>query len=184
MEEAKVKSDEIRLTNDEQSSRGMSTAKHAEQNEHVAGHKHDAHDKGVDVPCKKCEEMLNLAKYKAAELENYVKRNKDAVSNSFNDGRIQVVTSFLPIYDSLVEALKTMKDPTAHEGIHILQRKFEGILKSIGVEEIPAAKGDPFDPYVHQCVMASENTENKITEVWQKGYKFAGRVIRPVTVKI
>jgi len=49
----------------------------------------------------------SIAQYKAAELENYIKRQRDAVQNAFNDGRIHVLLSILPIGDSLSEAMKT-----------------------------------------------------------------------------
>ena len=137
----------------------------------------------------------SVAKYKAAELENYIKRQKDAVSNAFNEGRGQVLAAVLPVLDNFSDALKMAKPKpdgeAAHQcneslrtGIEMLKRKFEGILMGLGMEEIPTGRGDPFDPYIHQCVAAGENTDNKVKEIWQKGYRFAGRVIRPVTVKI
>ena len=125
-----------------------------------------------------------IAKYKAAELDNYIKRQKDAVGNAFNDGRTHAITSILPVLDSISDAVKIVKDENDLAGIKILERKFAGILAGMGLEEIVTKKGDPFDPYIHTCVAAGENTENLVLEVWQKGYKFAGRVIRPVTVKI
>ena len=125
-----------------------------------------------------------IAKYKAAELENYIKRQKDAVSNAFNDGRTHVILSVLPILDNLRDAMNSMKDETDREGVAMLGRKFESILSNLGVEEIVVKKGDVFDPYIHNCAATGESSEKKVVEVWQKGYKFAGRVIRPVTVKI
>jgi molecular chaperone GrpE len=131
------------------------------------------------------------AKYKAAELDNYIKRHKDAVANAFTDGRAYVISGILPILDSINEAVKTVHNEHEHagsesfrQGLEILQRKFQSILESMGVEEIPVKKGDPYDPYIHNCALTSENTANKIVEVWQKGFKYAGRIIRPATVKI
>jgi molecular chaperone GrpE len=131
------------------------------------------------------------AKYKAAELENYIKRHKDAVSNAFTDGRAHVISCILPILDSLNEAVKTARKEKEwgntelfRQGLEVLQRKFESILETLGVEEISVKKGDPYDPYIHNCASAREHTNNTVVEVWQKGFKFAGKVIRPVTVKI
>lgn len=126
----------------------------------------------------------SLAKYKAAELENYIKRQKDAVQIAFNDGRTNVLMTILPLVDSLYEAIKTVKDENDRKGIEILTSKFEAILTNLGLEEIPVKTGDKFDPYIHTCVTVSEKTDNKIQKVWQKGYRFAGRIIRPTTVSI
>ena len=126
----------------------------------------------------------NIAKYKAAELDNYIKRTKDAIQNAFNDGRTHVLMTILPISDSLGEAIKSVQNPDDKKGLEILTRKFDEILQGLGLEEIPVKVGDIFDPYIHACITSPSDNNNKILEVWQKGYKFAGRVIRPATVRI
>ena len=127
----------------------------------------------------------SIAKYKAAELDNYIKRNKDATLNAFNDGKSHVVMKVLPLTDSLNEALKTIKSEADRQGIEILSRKFDTILTGLGLEEIPVKAGDNFDPFIHQSIsQAQEGGKNKILEVYNKGYKFAGKVIRPATVRI
>jgi len=126
----------------------------------------------------------SIAKYKAAELDNYIKRNRDSVQNAFNDGRTNVIMGFLPFGDNLGEALKIIKDENDRKGIEVLLRKFEAILVNFGLEEIPVKKGDNFDPYIHSAVAQGETDKNKVLEVLQKGYKFAGRIIRPAMVRI
>lgn len=126
----------------------------------------------------------NIAKYQAAELANYIKRNKDAVQNAFNDGRASVLNAFLPVLDALGDGVKTIKDASDKEGVEIILRKFEKILLDVGFEEIPCKKGDEFDPYIHTCISNNGDADTKITKVWQKGYRFNGRVVRPATVSI
>jgi|GEM_PF-1833433 len=125
-----------------------------------------------------------VAKYKAAELDNYIKRTKDAIGNAFNDGRAQVLVQILPLLDALVEAQKTVQTAADKEGLEILVRKFEETLVRLGMEVIPVKKGDKFDPYIHSCMSAAADNNEKILEVYQKGYRFAGRVVRPALVKI
>jgi len=138
-----------------------------------------SHCEGEEAP-----DWESIAKYKAAELANYIKRNKDAMQNAFSDGRAQVLTGILPILDSIVEAARTVQNPSDRQGIEILQRKFESMLVGFGLEEIPVKVGDAFDPRIHYCACASETTKNTVLEVWQKGFKYAGQVVRPATVKI
>jgi len=127
---------------------------------------------------------LELAKYKQAELENYIKRQREATANAFNDGKILVVMGVLPVLDSFSDAIKLMGDDKCREGVEILYRKFESILESLGLEEIKTSVGEAFNPHVHNCAATSENSDNKIKEVWQKGYKLGGRTVRPVTVRL
>lgn len=127
----------------------------------------------------------SIAKYKAAELENYIKRTKDSVQSAFNDGKTHVVMQILPLGDSLIEAQKTIKSEADRKGIEILSRKFESLLTQMGLEEIKVSVGDTFDPFIHQSITQAESgSKNKIVEVYNKGYKFAGKVIRPATVRI
>jgi molecular chaperone GrpE len=127
------------------------------------------------------EENLNLAKFHKAEFENFKKRQADATNNAFNDGRAFVLMNVLPMVDALVDAVKS----TAEQGLEVLLRKFEGILIAMGVEEV---KNDgAFDPYIHNAVQVKEDAgkpAKAILEVWQRGYKMAGRVIRPSMVVI
>ena len=131
---------------------------------------------------KKAEENLTTAKYYKAELENFKKRNEHLASSMYQDGRIHVIISMLPILDSMNDALRTVSDP---EGIEIVVRKFNQVLTDLGIEEIPTDV--PFDPRIHDAV-AVQKSEDKppdtILEVWQKGYRVAGKVIRPATVQV
>jgi len=140
-----------------------------------------------DSAKKQAEDNLNRAKYEKAEFENYKKRERMTVENSFNEGRIFVLINVLPVLDSLTEALKVIKAKEDREGIEILHRKLESILLSIGLEEIDAKPGVKFDPHIHNSVAvgkADGTASGVILEEWQKGYKLEGRVIRPSTVKV
>ncbi|GAH84234.1 unnamed protein product, partial [marine sediment metagenome] len=49
------------------------------------------------------------------------------------------------------------------------------------------AKGEPFDPYLHEAIMKVELDEypdNMIVEEMRKGYKLKDRVLRPTMVKV
>jgi len=135
---------------------------------------------------KQAEENLNLAKYQKAEFENYKKRERGSFETAFNEGRAFAIMNVLPILDALTEAMKMTKNEN-REGLEILQRKFEGILTSFGVTEITAKTGDKFDPYIHNSVATGKSEKqppSTILEIWQKGYKLDGRVLRATSVKV
>jgi len=126
----------------------------------------------------------SIAKYKAAEFENYIKRQKDSVSNAFNDGRGKVLMEFLPFGDNLAEAIKMIPGADERKGVEILLRKFNSIIENIGVEVLTVKAGDTFDPYIHQSINAGATGDNTVKEVLANGYKFAGRILRPAVVRI
>ena len=59
-------------------------------------------------------------------------------------------------------------------------KQFKDILKSKGVEEIPAV-GETFDPTLHEAVssiQAPDKNAQEIVEEYRKGYKIGNKVIR------
>ena len=135
---------------------------------------------------KQAEDNLNLAKYQKAEFENYKKRHAENTASAFVDGKMYAIINVLPLLDNLAEALKSIQNPADREGMEILYRKFESILSGMGLEEIKAV-GEVFSPHLHNCISRDAETgkpSNTVTQEWQKGYKFAGKVIRPTTVSV
>ena len=89
--------------------------------------------------------------------------------------------------DALTQALKVVTGDENRSGLQMLRRKFEGILTTIGLEEIDGSPGVKFDPHIHNSV-AVETVQGKesgiVLEQWQKGYRLNGRVVRPSSVKV
>ena len=57
-------------------------------------------------------------------------------------------------------------------------------LGRMGLEEVPAL-GEKFDPDIHNAVMKSaEGEPGTVLEVFEKGYRVKGRMIRYAMVKI
>lgn len=133
----------------------------------------------------KQEEYLNMAQRVQADFENYKRRNKNTVSETYQTATLEVIESFLPVLDNLDRALEaapaTEVDESLLKGINLVRRQFLDTLAKLGVEEIEAL-GKPFDPEYHNAVgqMESEEgqEENTVVVVHQKGYKMGERVIR------
>jgi len=130
-----------------------------------------------------CEERLKLAQFYKAEFENFKKRNHDSAQKAFSDGKEIAILQILPIGDSLQEALKSVETQNDREGIEILIRKFSQVLFGLGVEEIPTV-GEKFDPKVHNAIAVKDGKPDKVVEEFQKGYKMAGRLVRPAMVAV
>ena len=69
----------------------------------------------------------------------------------------------------------------------MILRKMHDSLKKLGVESFGNVE-DEFDPSIHNASSKSEETRDDgktvITEVYQKGYKIGGRLIRAAMVQV
>lgn len=124
----------------------------------------------------------------AAEYDNFRKRTEREKTSIYSDATAAAVLEFLPVADNLVRALE-QKDCSAEDlrkGVEMVQRQMESALQKLGVEEM-GAEGDPFDPSLHNAVSHVEDEktgENTISQVFQKGYKIGGKVIRHAMVQV
>ena len=76
-----------------------------------------------------------------AEFENFKKRSKKERESLYNMVLSDVVVSILPILDNLENAVKVeTKDESYKQGIELVLKQFNDVLKSKGVEEIEAIR--------------------------------------------
>ena len=76
-----------------------------------------------------------------AEFENFKKRSKKERESLYNMVLSDVVESILPILDNLENAVKVeTKDESYKQGIELVLKQFNDVLKSKGVEEIEAIR--------------------------------------------
>ena len=119
------------------------------------------------------------------DFDNYRKRvtkEKDALYGIIS---AELITEFLPVLDTLEKSAVTIeaddeKSKAWKNGIEMVCKQFEDVLKKLGAEEIKAV-GEPFDPNLHDAVMHVEDEnlgENIIQKELKKGYKLKDRIIR------
>ena len=123
----------------------------------------------------------------AAEYDNFRKRSARERDALFTDVRADTVKKFLPVYDTLLRAIKMMaEDDSARKGMEMTLTQFETVLTSLGVTAIEAV-GKEFDPELHNAVMAVEDEDygdNMVVEEFEKGFKLGDKVIRFSVVKV
>ena len=123
-----------------------------------------------------------------AEFDNYRKRLQregEALRLRAAEG---LVESLLPVVDNMERALEAAgkhEESKLVEGVELVSEQLRSVLASQGLEEVPAEPGVPFDPTVHEAVLAQESAEHPegtIAAVLEKGYLLHGRLLRPVKV--
>ena len=135
----------------------------------------------IDPKQQELDELNDRYKRVLAEFENYKKRSGKERETLYNSIVADIVEVFLPVVDNLENALKIeTQDVEYKKGIELVLKQFKDILKSKGVEEIPAM-GETFDPASHEAVGSVQDPEKNTQEIvqeYRKGYKIGNRVIR------
>ena len=123
----------------------------------------------------------------AAEYDNFRKRTIKEKEASYGNGKADAVAKMLPVYDNLERALNQPTEDAAYKkGVEMTMNELVKIYTSLGVE-IFGNVGDEFDPNLHNAVMhidSEELGENVIAQVFQKGFKIGGKVVRFAMVQV
>jgi len=127
----------------------------------------------------------------AAEFENYRKRVERERGESWVRAQAQLAERLLEPLDDLQRIADfdpaTTSATALHEGAEMVEKKFLRALEAAGLEEIDAA-GKAFDPTQHEALTtapaASEEEDDTVAQVYRKGYRFKGVLLRPSQVVV
>ena len=143
--------------------------------------KKEVSEKKEMVPKEEYDDLNDHYKRILAEFDNFKKRSQKEKESLYTSVLSDVIEVILPVVDNLENALKAeTKDEDYKQGIELVLKQFKDVLKSKGVEEIPAV-GETFDPEIHDAVsmIQDENLGEKvIAQEYRKGYKIGNKVIR------
>ena len=144
-------------------------------------------DLEIEALKQELEQKNDLLLRTAAEFDNFKKRTEREKTMVAEFAKAGLIKQLLPILDNIDRAAATDKEnPDYIKGIEMIVKQFEGIASNLGIVEI-AAKGDTFNPELHEAVMHIEDetlSENVIAQVLQKGYKIGDTVIRAAMVTV
>jgi molecular chaperone GrpE len=122
-----------------------------------------------------------------AEFEN-ARRRAAKEQQDFRDfATVETIKSLLPVIDSFERALQAKSDlGEFRAGVELIYKQLQDALAKLGVRPIPA-KGEQFDPHVHEAIEMVETQDapdHEVLEEWQRGYKLKDRLLRPAMVKV
>jgi molecular chaperone GrpE len=122
-----------------------------------------------------------------ADFDNFRRRSEKEKKDYLDWGKEKILVKQIAIDDILQHALKSAKTGNNIEsiivGLDMISKEFAKMLKEEGVEEIRCEK---FDPNMCEALdyVESDEEEGKVLEVYQKGYKMNGKLIRTAKVKV
>ncbi len=124
----------------------------------------------------------------AAEFDNYKKRTGREFTALVKNAGESLITELLPILDNIERALQapqTSEETRSFaQGFEMIRQQFLEKLVKAGMKEI-TAEGQPFDPTLHEAVMAVDNEEHPadtVINVVEKGYTLNEKVLRAAKV--
>jgi molecular chaperone GrpE len=123
-----------------------------------------------------------------ADFENLKKRIDRERLDHLRHATSELVARLLPVLDNFDRAVASARpaaDPVL-EGVVLIQRQLQEELKREGLRPMDAL-GQPFDPAIHEAVATDPDSPapaHTVTEVFQRGYFFHDRVLRPALVRV
>lgn len=137
------------------------------------------------------QEWKNSYTRKLAEFQNFTKRKETEVAEMKKYASEGIVIKLLDNIDNLERAVLASEEAknfdSLIEGVNIILNNLKNLLKEEEVTELEASQGTEYNPYEHQAMMTESKEEledNVIVQVFQKGYKLKGKVIRPAMVTV
>jgi molecular chaperone GrpE len=123
-----------------------------------------------------------------AEFENARKRTAREQQDFRDYALTDALKALLPILDSFERALQTSSADKSEfrGGVELIYKQLQDALVKLGLRPIPA-KGEPFDPHLHEAIEMVETTDapdHQIVEELQRGYKLKDRLLRPAMVLV
>jgi molecular chaperone GrpE len=122
-----------------------------------------------------------------AEFDNARKRAGKEQQESRDYAIADAIKSLLPVIDSLERALQVKSDAAElRSGVELIYKQLQAALAKLSVHPI-VAKGEPFDPRVHEAIELVETSDvpdHQVIEELQRGYKLKDRLLRPAMVRV
>ena len=123
-----------------------------------------------------------------AEFENARKRASREQQEFRDYALADTIKTLLPVVDSFERALHTSRETKSEfrSGVELIYKQFQDALSKLGLQPIPA-KGEQFDPHLHEAIEMVDTTEaadHEVLDELQRGYKLKDRLVRPAMVKV
>ena len=128
-----------------------------------------------------------------AEFDNARKRAAREQQEYRDYAQADAIKALLPIIDSFERALQANSPEKSaannfefRNGIDLIYKQLQDALQKLGAQPI-AAKGQPFDPHLHEAIEVVDTNDaddQTVVDELQRGYKLKDRLLRPAMVKV
>lgn len=146
-------------------------------------------DAEVGKLAKDLEDLRQTLLRRQADFDNYRKRVEKERSEDSRRTTARLIEALIPVIDSFDQALASHREPeyaNYRKGFELIHKQLLDNIGKLGAERVEPV-GMKFDPHLHQAMDRTETTnddEGTILQVFQPGYVFHGRVLRPAMVRV
>ena len=134
------------------------------------------------------EKLLRLQ----AEFDNYRKRQARDFRRLCEQGKKDLIQELLAVLDNYHRAEQLVEEgghsvEEIADGLMKTSEQLVSILKQEGLKELEITEGDPFDPNIHEAMLAENRDgldQDTVLEVFQKGYSLGQDLLRPARVRV
>jgi molecular chaperone GrpE len=137
---------------------------------------------------KQNEGLNNTLLRKAAEFENYKRRNENDVQNLLKYASEPVIMKIIPVFDDLERSFNHLNKETSIEslkkGLELVHGKFSKVFEDLGIKKIETV-GKEFDFNYHEALMQREAEDvpaHTVLEEIEPGYMYKDKVIKHAKV--
>ena len=124
-----------------------------------------------------------------ADFDNYRKRIEKERSEDSRRATARVIEGLIPVLDGFEHALAAHREAeyeNYRKGFELIYKQLLDNVSRLGAERVEPT-GRMFDPHLHQAMDRTETADYEdgtILQVFQPGYLFHGRVLRPAMVRV
>jgi molecular chaperone GrpE len=135
------------------------------------------------------EDLRQTLLRRQADFDNYRKRIERERSEDSRRATARVIEGLIPVLDGFEHALAAHREAeyeSYRKGFELIYKQLMDNVAKLGAKRIDPL-GKTFDPHLHQAMDRAETTEHAdgtILTVFQPGYEFHGRVLRPALVRV
>ncbi|MGC1416204.1 MAG: nucleotide exchange factor GrpE [Candidatus Acidiferrum sp.] len=134
-------------------------------------------------------ELRQTLMRRQADFDNYRKRIEKERADDAKRHTARVIEGLIPIIDGFEHALAAHREAeyeNYRKGFELIYKQLVDNVARLGIERIDPL-GKQFDPHLHQAMDRTETVQHEdgtILQVFQPGYLFHGRVLRPAMVRV
>ena len=144
-------------------------------------------DAKVDALEQELAKFKDLAARSQAELQNAKDRLQKEAAETRAFAAAGVVQQLLPVLDSFQRAFAHLPEELEdHEWVKGVQAMEQDLLRKLtdaGLQKIECI-GQTVDTAKHEVLQAGPGAKDTVIEVFEDGYEFNGRVLRPAKVQV
>lgn len=131
--------------------------------------------------------MTETAKRAMADLQNFKRRTEEERGEIQIFANMRFLEALFPALDNMARAFGSIPtELTENEwvkGVQAIESNLLRALTDLGLEAIDQVNV-PADPHRHEILMEGDGPAGQVIQIFEKGYAFKGKTIRPAKVQV